>query len=337
MGIYVKIVAMTLVAILVIRDHQHLKFACWGLALAQALNAFNINQIYFSQGHLNVMTLMWNFLDNNTYSISTLPIFALTLSLMLCVDRVALRLLAGGIVALQLHQLMLLESRGTMLGAVCIIVLSVCFMPRRRSNFLLVAIAFAVGTIMAGPPVVKEFASIFGTEAELDDSASSRFLLWRAGVAIIQDYPILGAGPWAGEVLVPQYYDGDLGDRTTKALHNLFFEMATGAGLPAAIALICFYYFVWSSAFRCRSVLLDRADALVNPEYVRSVVLALICGIPGFWVASMFSSGLLIESPYIVVAIGLGAIALAKEYIEVKVKQGVDMNATLISQPANKE
>jgi hypothetical protein len=50
----------------------------------------------------------------------------------------------------------------------------------------------------------------------------------------------------------------------------------------------------------------------IDPSYMmlKAVNLAILCGIPGYWVASMFSSGALIESPYTLVSVGCATLAV---------------------------
>jgi hypothetical protein len=43
---------------------------------------------------------------------------------------------------------------------------------------------------------------------------------------------------------------------------------------------------------------------------MRAVNLAVLCGIPGYWAASMFSSGALIESPYVLVMLGCTSLSI---------------------------
>ena len=40
------------------------------------------------------------------------------------------------------------------------------------------------------------------------------------------------------------------------------------------------------------------------PDWAAASTLAVVCGIPGYWLSSMFSSGALLESSYLLVAIG---------------------------------
>jgi O-antigen ligase len=307
MNIFWKIVLMTCLAAGLINTPNAVRWASILLVIAQGWNAWNINQIYFVTGMINVNDLRWNFLDNNTYSISSLPIMALAVGLLFNDIDNRVRALAGVVFSLQLHQLMLLESRGTMLGGIFLLLLAILYMKKSRLNVVLCVCGVLVGIVLAGPPVVQEFTSIFADKENQDSSAESRFYLWDAGFRLTMDYPFLGVGPWAAEKIVPVYYEGDLFGMQTKALHNLFFEMSTGAGLPAAGFYVAFFLIPLLRHWRIHRSIVEL------PHEFLAINLAVLCGIPAFWLASMFSSGILIESPYVLAALGISTSAVIRK------------------------
>jgi O-antigen ligase len=176
-------------------------------------------------------------------------------------------------------------------------------MPKSSFNLKAVGVGLLMVVVLAGPPVVREFSSIFVSQDERDSSADSRFYVWDAGLRISLDNPLLGVGPWAGEALVPSYYRGEIGDVEGKALHNLFFEMSTGAGIPALILYVLFFAAVFIGHFQ-----LWRSGKWM-PSELRTINIAVLCGVPGYLVASVFSSGILIESPYVLVSLGIASVA----------------------------
>ncbi|TWT51915.1 O-antigen ligase family protein [Allorhodopirellula solitaria] len=303
LGIFWKITLMSCLAAGVLADLRVIRIVCVALVASQGFNAFNINQLYYQNSFLDIYALTWNFLDNNTYSISTLPIMALAIGLIFADEKRWVRYFAGVVLALQLHQLMLLESRGTMLGAILLLAIAIIVMPKTRFNWTVVGVSAVAVVVLAGPPVVAEFSSIFASEDELDTSADSRYYLWQAGFDITMDNPLLGVGPWAGELLVPSYYRGNMPMGERKALHNLFFEMSTGAGVPALLLYFTFFFATFGGHWR-----LWRSRRSL-PAPLLAINIAVLCGIPGYFLASMFSSGILIESPYLLVALGIAAVS----------------------------
>jgi O-antigen ligase len=292
-----KICLMWLLALLVVIEERHLEIIVWCLIVCHAWLAFEINVQYFSNGYVLVNEFRWNGLDSNTYSIMTVPVMALSLSLALFSEKMFWRGLAFGVLLLQVHQLMILQSRGTMMGGIVTLLVAIWFMPKTRLNLGILLCGLCIGSAMAGPSVVEEFMSSFNQENALDSSAESRFKLWKAGLAIMVDYPFFGLGPWIGERYVPAYYEGDLGGVSRKALHNLFFEIGTGSGVFACIAILVFYFTPVVAHWR-----VIRSVYFVQQSYVfKSVSLSCISGVLGFWGASMFSSGALLETPFLLV------------------------------------
>jgi O-antigen ligase len=223
---------------------------------------------------------------------------AITASLMFVSPQVWKKVVCGLLFTMQMHQLMLLESRGCMIGAIVMAVALLWYMPQTKLNWLAVCTAVILGSILAGPSVVGEFSSSFRQKEDLDVSAVGRFDLWKAGWRITCEYPLLGVGPWAGQRLVPQYI-GLAAER--KGLHNLFFEISTGCGIPALILYLTYFAIAWVIAVR--ALWSRRQDPL--PEWAEVSYLATASGLVGYFVSSMFSSGALLESSYMLAAFSL--------------------------------
>lgn len=299
-----KIVLMAVLSVVLIDTPGKLRALMWAALLAQGYNSFRINEDYFRQGYSSLLQGSWAFLDNNTYGLATIPVMGISVALVTYSARLWQRAVAGGVFLLQAHQLMLSETRGGMLGALVLGVGCLWFMPKNRWTLSIVACgAFAVAAL-AGPSVVKEFASTFKPREQLDDSAAGRFDLWKAGATITLDYPLLGVGPDNGRRFVPQYYPGGL-HGNDKALHNVLFDISTGSGVPGAFFYFAFFGLSWVAAF------VARRDGRGISE-IQAVALAVLCGLPGFFTAGMFASSPLIESPYLLAVLGCCAYLVAR-------------------------
>lgn len=295
-----KMVLMAFIGIRVIDTPRKVIALLWVLVLAQGFNAYRINESYFEIG---VCIFRINGYgpsgDNNMYSILTVPIMAASASLALYSKPLWQKCLAAGILLLQLHQIMLMESRGCMMGGIVMLATLICFMPRTTVNVWGVTLCLLAGAALAGPPVIAEFSSSFKKEGEQrDSSAESRFALWKAGYQITKDHPLLGVGPWAGQYLVPRYL-GISGRQ--KGLHNLYFEIGAGCGIPAAICYFSFFAIAGWACFR----LLWRQKPEPIPDWLGCVSLAVFPGLIGYMASSMFSAGALLESSYALAVAGL--------------------------------
>ncbi len=111
-----------------------------------------------------------------------------------------------------------------------------------------------------------------------------------AGYRITLDNALIGVGPYAGQAMVPRYAP-EFADLPAKGLHNLFFEISTGCGVPATILYFSYFLIPWFVL--SRYYLLNRYD--VSPE-IGTLCLTLAIAVPGYFVSSMFSSGALLES-----------------------------------------
>lgn len=310
-----KVVLMAVLTVWLLNDERKILILLWVMVIAQGYSAFRINEQYFQDGYsIYAYQRNWGSKgDNNLYTIMTVPLVGCSAALALYTTVWWQRALAGGICLLQIHQIMLMESRGGMLAAIGMLGIILWKMPRNRYTLTIAGSGLLLGLALAGPPVVEEFGSIFKRAEERDGSAQSRIKLWKAGYAITKDYPLLGAGPYAGSRLVPRYYEGGL-KTENKGLHNLLFEVTTGCGIPAAVLYFSYFGISWFSIRRIYQKSLAPED--LSNEWLGAVKLAVFAGLPGYIAASMFSSGALLESSYALASIGLAAWVVAKRHEE---------------------
>jgi O-antigen ligase len=299
MSVIWKIVLMAILAVKLLDSAPKIIATMWAIVIAQGFNALEINAQYFRDGYSWAYNYGWASYDSNTYSILTVAVMPMSAVLAIFSKRTMLKLFAALIFILQLHEVFLLESRGSVVGMALMFGLLWSFLPKTAVvNLTFICFIFA-GVLLAGPPVVREISSIFAEQEERDSSANSRFDLWRAGLDITLSYPLLGVGPWGAETLVPQHYPGG-SDEPRKALHNLFFEVSTGSGVPATIGYIAYFFIPWISL----TGLLRRARDYL-PVGEKAIATAVVSSIPAYWASSMFSSGAMMEIGYIVAAFGI--------------------------------
>jgi O-antigen ligase len=312
MSVIWKIVLMTILAARLLDTNEKVIALMWVTVLAQGFNAYEINRQYLRDGYSWALLNGWSFNDSNTYSIATVPIMAFSASLAIFSRYTWQRVLATTIFILQLHQIFLLESRGCMLGLVVLGAILWRKMPKTPQKWAITVVVLGLVSILAGPPVVKEFSSIFVGADQRDASAESRFLVWKAGWDITKDYPLLGLGPWGVETTVPYYYPGGL-KQERKALHNLPLDLTAGSGVPAAIGYLAFYLLPWFSLRRYW-----RQNQVQFSDKTRLGCVAVFAALPGYWISSFFSSGLLLESGYLFAAVTIAMLSIAHRDFNVK-------------------
>lgn len=299
-----KVIVMAVITSKLVNSPERAWILLWVMVIGQGYNAYRINEQYFEDGYslYSYMRSWGRKGDNNLYSIFTIPAMAASLSIAIFATRIWQRWLSGIVLVLQMHQLMLMESRGCMLGALFMFGWALLLMPKNRYTLRMTAFAVIAGAALAGPPVIREFTSSFETGENRDSSAASRFELWRAGAMITWEHPLLGVGPYAGQKLVPEYAPS-FAHWERKGVHNLFFELSTGCGLPATLLYFSFLLIPWfivtTTYWRNFAELGEKANA---------GFFALSIGVPGYLLSSMFSSGALLESSYLLVA-GMAGLA----------------------------
>ncbi|WP_160168104.1 O-antigen ligase family protein [Rhodopirellula sallentina] len=299
-----KIILMACLAMGLIDTPKKMLVLLMAICVAQGYNSLQINVQYFQDGFSAYSRNGWAFGmrgDNNIYSSATIPMLSGSLALGLLLQRTWQRVLFLSIAVLATHQIMLLESRGAMLGAIA--AFGVLVLMVRKTTYIntVFACGLIVGALLAGPPVVKEFASAFESRDNLDGSAASRFVVWKAGLEITRDYPLLGVGPWCGSMLVPSYADLP---NSRKELHNIFLEISTGCGLLAAFAYFGSFWLAWYRSLRTRPLLYRFSTVPDDQSALEIVRLSVIAGLAGYFVASMFSAAALSESSYVFLALG---------------------------------
>lgn len=307
-----RIVFIAIVAVRLLDTPQKVNWMLWAIALGLGYNAYGINREYFDIGFCRyVYNSNWAWLGSNQWAMLFVCSASISFSLVFFSKRLWQKALAGILLLLSAHAVMLLESRGSMLGLIGMWLLAVIFMPKNKTTIGMMALALFAVSLLVGPSVVEEFSSIFNKGDDLDSSASSRMDLWRAGWMITMEYPLLGVGPYAGQRLVPMYLPYEI-DRTYKGLHNLFFEISTGSGLPAAILFVLFSLLPWLASLL---ILLRRAQFKKLPTELKAAFFSALIGLFGFWICNMFSSGSLVEGSYVLAVIAnSAALIYSREY-----------------------
>lgn len=315
LGYMWKVVAAAVLATLIIKKPEDITLLMAVTAITQGYSAFRINEQYFQDGYsLYVYLNSWGFKgDNNLYSNLTIPCIAYSASLAVFSKNQLQKLLFGGITILQMHQIMILESRGAFLGSLLTSSIMLIIIPKTKGNLLALFVLLMVGSALAGPSVVDEFNSIFEDPAEGEfSSKDDRIEIWTTGWAITMDHFWLGVGPFAGQTLVPVYSDMY---QSEKALHNLFLEISTGFGFPATVLYVAFMVIPWIYAIK--SYLKIRN--LNNSEpWFAAATMAMICGMPGYLLAAMFSSGALQESSYLLSVVSICVARVATQTNSIK-------------------
>jgi O-antigen ligase len=310
-----KIFVMFLLAVCLVDTARKLSALVWVFIAAQGYVTLEMNLTYFVDG-INTVVLNdgYGALNNNTFALSLLPGIGIALMMGILEARLLLRGAALFSALSSIHVILLSESRGAYLGVLVMSGLAFYCMPKTRRNMSLFFVALMVSAFLVGESVQKEFGTMFADE--LDDSAASRFTLWKAGWGAMQDHPFLGVGPGNFEAVSDQY-----GADPNKAVHNLYLQIGADCGVPALVLLLSTYALTFLRLLPLMPWK-NRSQAGQDP-IVASIAIGAFSGLTGYLIHSLFSSGVLIETPYLTIVIALAASRLAATEKHVAKRQEV--------------
>jgi putative inorganic carbon (HCO3(-)) transporter len=151
----------------------------------------------------------------------------------------------------------------------------------RRAGRALVFLAVGatlIGVLATGA-LVERVRSMTNPQ---DETIRDRVAMWRSGLAMIADHPVLGVGPGQVRVWYPHYRRPEAVRPSTGHLHNSPIQVAAERGLPAFAVWI----WLWVVFFREGGRVLRRLGRDRAQE--RALVSASLAGVGGFLVAGLF-------------------------------------------------
>lgn len=289
-----------------------------GAMTAGALyNSFRLHEDYLAIGWCRWIRDSWGYKgDSNVICLFESPCIAISIVLFFFSRSILIKAFAGVSAFLLVHQVFILESRGAMLGLVGMGLMLFVMIPKSPKILFLFSILVSAVAFVAGPPVVREFSSIFAKQEDRDLSADSRFRVWSASLRIALDNPLLGVGPYAGQFAIPNYeplYSG----MDAKHPHNIFFELVSGCGFIALAAYLALGALPFFEALQLRR----RYRGIRAPD-LQMVMLLPIIGIPGIAITGFFCGSGMLESVYYFIGISVGALNACEREIDNRITAG---------------
>jgi O-antigen ligase len=181
--------------------------------------------------------------------------------------------------AVALAALALTYSRNAWLGLAAGVLALVLTARRILPIVAILAAALAVAAVTVPGQVAERVQSIVNLE---DQTLRDRVAMWRAGLGMIADHPLLGVGPGEVRAWYQHYRRPEAIRPSTGHLHNSAIHIAAERGLPALGAWV----WLWVVFFRegCRVLRRLGQDAPLG----RALVCASLAGVAGFLVAGLF-------------------------------------------------
>jgi O-antigen ligase len=175
--------------------------------------------------------------------------------------------------------LVLTQSRNAWLG-LCVGGLGLVATARRAGRIVLVLATVVLVTAAVAPGTVAERARSLVDPR--DRTLLDRLAMWRSGLEMIADHPLLGVGPGEVRAWYGHYRRPEAIRPSTGHLHNSAIQIAAERGLPALVVWI----WLWVAFFRAGIPVLRRTGR--EPPHRRALVSASLAGVVGFLVAGLF-------------------------------------------------
>jgi O-antigen ligase len=170
-------------------------------------------------------------------------------------------------------------SRNAWLGLAAGALALVLTAQRTLRIVAVLATVLALGAIAMPGPVAERLQSVVNLE---DQTLRDRVAMWRAGLSMIGDHPLLGVGPGEVRTWYQHYRRPEAVRPSTGHLHNSAVQIAAERGLPALFA----WLWIWIVFFREGWRILARAER--EAPVRRALVCASLAGVGGFLVAGLF-------------------------------------------------
>jgi len=141
------------------------------------------------------------------------------------------------------NAVVLCRSRGSFVGIAAGAVTACLFAPKRHRKMIVLGLIIGMmgGLYVADEQFLERLTTISAEEEELDESAGSRFRLWRAGMEMVADRPLgIGVGNWYQTIgkYIPEYAGKDCHSTYVKLIAELGVQ---GAIVFSLIVLIGFF------------------------------------------------------------------------------------------------
>jgi len=202
-----------------------------------------------------------------------------------------------------LAAILLCGSRGALVAA-AVTALAACVRNPRRLAATVMVLVLVLGVLFFLPAANKERLRS-ALDWENDPTASIRIELWRSGLKVIRDHPIIGVGPWNFNRTYAEYYASSEPNPAPWAPHSIYLQALSELGLVGTVPLLVLWVLPLRLNARTRKHLL--ASGLAGPrsfEYCLAVGLDL--ALVGFLVSGAFLTVLYYPHLWILLGLSVG-------------------------------
>lgn len=225
----------------------------------------------------------WVVGDPNYFTVSSLVALPMALYLILVRRPLWERFFCLVCLVVTFLAVMVAASRGGFLGLMAAFAVVLWHSKQRVRNLVMASVLLIPISLLAPSSPVRRFLHPVRGDME---GEQKRLVVWKAGLRMIADAPLLGIGLGNFKPVVPEYEDPSADMEVETVAHNAYVEVAAELGLPALFLFVGILYFSYRSLGRTR-----RLAAEHGPPLLQQVALGLQAGVAGCAVAIFFVSG----------------------------------------------
>jgi putative inorganic carbon (HCO3(-)) transporter len=212
-------------------------------------------------------------------------------------------------------------SRGAALGAVVIAVAALA-RNRRRLGAALIFLLFIPAFLYVLPEANKHRLRS-ALDWQSDKTSSQRITLWKAGLRMFADYPILGVGPASFAASYSERYAGPDEDRENWAPHSIYVQSLSELGLAGTLPLLLLLFGLFRLNARTRKMVLAQGVDK-RKSYDFYAALALDLALIGYLVSGAFLTVLYYPHLWVLLGLSVGLYTANSRKQVVAAESGVE-------------
>jgi hypothetical protein len=284
-----------------LNNEKALKYLCYGFIFVGGYYVYWANSAYLNQEWYRFVNERLTgpygspYRDGNV--LSTLIVMSLPFIILLFF-RVKNKVFKGLIlvsIPLAWHAIVLFSSRTALLASVISLLLTASVIKSKKVN-ILIASSFVVFMVYQGSLLIgRTTETIESSRVETNEPINPRLISWEAGLRLIPEYPVFGAGVQMYEAATRYHFPG----MTPHVAHNTFINFSANTGILTGIMFLLLIYFSWQ-----RLKYAKNTNGSFHDIYYYATIASSI-SLMGFFVCSIFLDLIIYEPFYIVLVINL--------------------------------
>jgi probable O-glycosylation ligase (exosortase A-associated) len=300
---YVKIFAMFICATFVLRTVRDLWLIYFAVLAAAVYTGIECNEYYFKNGYLLFDKQGYGGLDNNGGGL----MLAMAIPMCFFAWEAIRSWVRWGfllIIPVLLHAVLLSYSRGAMLS-LCVVAPVVFARTRYKWMVGIVYAGIALSIpVMAGKEIRERFFSI--GQADVDESAQSRWTTWNIAIRMANSRPIFGYGI-RNSTLFTKNMGADIEGR---AIHSQYLQTAADSGWAALAIYLLLIASLLLGLRDVRRLLRHYSDP--ETAKVKSIASGVECALVLFCFGAIFLSLEHFEMPYVIMLLAVQLHAITR-------------------------